>query len=415
MDDPVDGYVIPGRNVFRESPADLLTVCRAKDTMARQCDLQALTDCGLLYHTLFAFASRTSPDYFYTVCNRSAAAAAVQAAVSPRYVLGACPIQVWTDQYWVPVGSSSPTMTTAEMQAMETLKTQPLAGLAIATEGRMTHQDASRLLAGIRVPQWHYPVDTHPHTDGLMTVRQGDDYRVVRGARLQAFVAHPCRKASSVDILGSVIHKHYSSLAAKISWGVRRASGQATTEARDVDGIWDPDVYTGLSYFNHSVLLGLAAMAGRQGLDVSVLGNETASDYVTSIVAGRIPNIACHPPSDVCQRVLMCHTMVLGESEVWRGWATALPHKGIGYGCQSISKKWENASLGGRQDYKSNHGEHNLSFIVNNMVQSGIGITSNRDEVVACIRNKSRIPVPFTYSPNVGCEITCAAALLRPQ
>jgi hypothetical protein len=98
-----------------------------------------------------------------------------------------------------------------------------------------------------------------------------------------------------------------------------------------------PDNNAGFSFFNPSVLLGLAAIATRQGIDNLHIGEDMASNYVTSIIASRIANLTAHPPEGVCREVLMCHTMVPGETEIWCEWSTALPFKGMGYGCQSLS------------------------------------------------------------------------------
>jgi hypothetical protein len=143
-------FLACSRNIFRDRPSELLTLCRARDAIARTCDIQALTDAGLLHRQPFAFVSQSTTEYFYTVANRIAAATAVQLALSPRYASGPCPSTVWTDEYWVPVGQSTPTATAKELRALETLRHHPADPLTLVDGGTLHHDDAIRLLVGMK-------------------------------------------------------------------------------------------------------------------------------------------------------------------------------------------------------------------------------------------------------------------------
>jgi hypothetical protein len=306
-------------------------------------------------------------------------------------------------------------MTVTELQALETIRPFPTDMMSMVAEGRIQHQDAMRLCVGAKARHWHHPIQTNSEATGLMTLGHGKEFVILKAQRAQAFESHPCRKHSSLDTLASIIHTHETTIASRISWGVRRMTGYSMDTARDADGIWDPDIHAGLSYFNHSVLLGLAAIATRQGVDDTHISDSMASNYVTSIVAGRIPNIAAQPPEVVCREVLMCHTMVYNDAEIWRGWSTALPIKGMGYGCQSFSKKWDHCPLGAHDHYRERHDEHNLAFLVNGLVQGGIRVTSNRNEVIAADSGMARLPVSATYSPSDSCQVTDATTVMRTR
>jgi hypothetical protein len=223
-----DETLICTRNIFNDKPTELLSLCRAYDAHARKCDVQAVSDAGLLHYQPIFFLSMSTMDHFYTVNDKSSASNAVSIALSPRYAFGPCPSTIWTDSYWVPVGKSTPSASESQLQALEAVRQYPSDPLTLVEDGILRHVDAMKLCVGATTKHWHKPVDTLGDAHGLMTTRYGDMYRVTRARKVQAFSIHYCRKHASVELLGGIIHRHFADITAKISWAMRRLTKYST-------------------------------------------------------------------------------------------------------------------------------------------------------------------------------------------
>jgi hypothetical protein len=244
-----------------------------------------------------------------------------------------------------------------------------------------------------------------------MTMRTQDGYRVSRARREKAFDLHYCRKRSSIELLGGIIHQHFVNIASRLSWALRRLTNHSIDGMRDGQGIWDVDMHERLSTLSYSLLLGLASLATRQGIDTEYLDDDGATNYVSAVTTGHVPNKAGHPPERVCQQLMSCFTVVFHDSEIWRGWTTALPHKGIGYGCMSTAGKWTSATMGPRADYRVSLSDNNMSLLATGMYGDGITVNSPQADVIAALRRSANIVVMNTCRPG-RCATTVGAALL---
>jgi hypothetical protein len=231
-----------------------------------------------------------------------------------------------------------------------------------------------------------------------MTVRRGDGYAVVGGRREVAFVSHPCRKQSSLDELAERIHRHYSAIASRLCWGVRKSTGRLLDARPDVDGLIDPDVHDALSRFTRAALEGLALAAFRRhGRD-----NDWPDDNVIAIMTGRPPRPDMRPCIETCHSLLRAQTVALSDDEVWRGWSTALPHRGIGTGMYSTSRKWTAANVGREFRYVTSMCDDGLSSVVVGLGVDGVDLNTADRDVTAAVARHVPQRLPFAYTPTVA-------------
>jgi hypothetical protein len=399
-----DCYAICSRNVFRDRPGDLLQLCRARDMLARKSDLQAVTDAGFMHHAPIAFIARSGPDYFYTVSSRAAASRAVQLALSPRYVLGGCPVSVWTSKYWVPRGPSTTGANDEQLRALAAVTGLVIDPMAMARRGSVRGENAAQLLIGAPATQYSPPVDLYRNVEGLMTVPSGSSYVVVGACREQAFDLHYYRKRSSLDALCAIMHTHFAGIASRLAEAMRKATLSGLTTRRDRDGLWDADAHETMSNFQRNLLSGLASLVTRQGIDSTTADNEMASNFVSAVVSGHVADPTRRPPEETCRGLLSCLTMAYHDAELWRGWTTALPHRGMGYGCMSVAKAWDGYNNPAYGHYTTSFADNNLSVAVSGMHSLGVDLQTPGEIVVKALQNAA--PVPSGHTCPVDCRGT---------
>jgi hypothetical protein len=342
--------------------------------------------------------SKSDPDRYYVVADRHAAASAVQASLSPKYALMPTPPDVWTDRYWVPAGNAAPSSGSATREAIIALSGGGLDPFALLADGRVGGVEAFGMLIGTRTSQWHKPVPVVARFDGLMTVKRDDGYVVIGGRRENAFTMHRCGKYSTAEDLAQRIHGHYGRIASRICWGLRKASGCALDTHPDADGLMDPDVHDALSAFTRAVLEGLALAAHRH------LGcrTEWPDDGVVAIMTGRPPRPDTRPADEICRSLLTSQTVATGDQEVWRGWSTALPHRGIGSGMYSTSRKWTAANVGREFRYVAPMCEDGLSGLVTGLAADGVDVNTAANAVTEAVARHVPHRLPFVYTPTMA-------------
>jgi hypothetical protein len=219
----------------------------------------------------------------------------------------------------------------------------------------------------------------------------GYDICCMPAVRKVGFQSHSLDKLSTTSLIAHLLYTNFTETATRIA---RKLMPSVLPRELIHTHETSREKTTLIAEFQRQVKLGLCLYAIG---DTSVLSNsehEEANDVLYAIMHGGVRDPTVANPYELSIRLLTPLAAVAGECTPFRGWTTALPTHGIGYGIFNSFKGYERAPGFNTRD-KSTLRKLLLSQMVTHLHSTGVTFTSRPDEIQTQVYY-SLPPSPFT-------------------